>query len=122
MGKNKLSFLVSLAFTILTLFTVVGCSSDDETPTTGFIRIEFYNWSKSLGSGDVYVYLAEQYENGNKICIKKVKIGDSKTTDIELNPGNYYVDIRMDKMWVDGEGYLQVQAGKTEIIKVSKKY
>lgn len=41
MGK-KMSMLISLAFAIMSLFTFVGCSSDDDDiPTTGFVRVEF---------------------------------------------------------------------------------
>ncbi len=57
----------------------------------------------------------------NYVCIKSSKIGSSKTTDIELNPGNYYVSISMSGMETEGDGYLQVQAGKVEVIKVYKR-
>ena len=121
MGK-KMSMLVSLAFAIMNLFTFVGCSSDDDDiPTTGFVRVEFPYWSGSVGTGDVYVYLADQYASGNYVCIKSSKIRSTKTTDIELNPGNYYVDIRMNGMRIEGDGYLQVQAGKVEVIEVYKR-
>ncbi len=41
MGK-KMSMLISLAFAFVSLFTFVGCSSDDDDiPTTGFVRVEF---------------------------------------------------------------------------------
>lgn len=57
MGK-KMSMLISLAFAFVSLFTFVGCSSDDDDiPTTGFVRVEFPYWSGSVGTGDVYVYL-----------------------------------------------------------------
>ncbi len=119
MGK-KMSMLISLAFAIMSLFTFVGCSSDDDNipTTTGFVRVEFPSWSSSVGTGDVYIYLADQYASGKLVCIKSSKIGSSRTTDIELNPGNYYVSISMSGMNVEGDGYLQVQAGKVEIIKV----
>ena len=121
MGK-KMSMLISLAFAFVSLFTFVGCSSDDDViPTTGFVRVEFPYWSGSVGTGDVYVYLADQYASGKLVCIKSSKIGSSRTTDIELNPGNYYVDIRMNGMRIEGDGYLQVQAGKVEVIKVCKR-
>ena len=116
MGK-KMSMLISLAF--VSLFTFVGCSSDDDDiPTTGFVRVEFPYWSGSVGTGDVYIYLADQYASGKLVCIKSSKIGSSRTTDIELNPGNYYVSISMSGMETEGDGYLQVQAGKVEVIKV----
>ena len=118
MGK-KMSMLISLAFAFVSLFTFVGCSSDDDDiPTTGFVRVEFPYWSGSVGTGDVYVYLADQYASGKLVCIKSSKIGSSRTTDIELNPGNYYVSISMSGMETEGDGYLQVQAGKVEVIKV----
>ena len=121
MGK-KMSMLVSLAFAFVSLFTFVGCSSDDDDiPTTGFVRVEFPYWSGSVGTGDVYVYLADQYASGKYVCIKSSKIRSTKTTDIELNPGNYYVDIRMNGMRIEGDGYLQVQAGKVEVIEVYKR-
>ena len=121
MGK-KMSMLISLAFAFVSLFTFVGCSSDDDDiPTTGFVRVEFPYWSGSVGTGDVYVYLADQYASGNYVCIKSSKIRSTKTTDIELNPGNYYVDIRMNGMRIEGDGYLQVQAGKVEVIEVYKR-
>ena len=118
MGK-KMSLLISLAFAFVSLFTFVGCSSDDDDiPTIGFVRVEFLSWSSSMGTGDVYIYLADQYASGKLVCIKSSKIGSSRTTDIELNPGNYYVNINMSGMNVEGDGYLQVQAGKVEVIKV----
>ena len=121
MGK-KMSMLISLAFAFVSLFTFVGCSSDDDDiPTTGFVRVEFPYWSGSVGTGDVYVYLADQYASGNYVCIKSSKIRSTKTTDIELNPGNYFVRISMDGIDTEGDGYLQVQAGKVEVIKVSKR-
>ena len=121
MGK-KMSMLISLAFAFVSVFTFVGCSSDDDDiPTTGFVRVEFPYWSGSVGTGDVYVYLADQYASGNYVCIKSSKIRSTKTTDIELNPGNYFVRISMDGIDTEGDGYLQVQAGKVEVIKVSKR-
>ena len=118
MGK-KMSMLISLAFAFVSLFTFVGCSSDDDDiPTTGFVRVEFPYWSGSVGTGDVYVYLADQYASGKYVCIKSSKLRSTKTTDIELNPGNYYVRISMDGIDTEGDGYLQVQAGKVEVIKV----
>ena len=121
MGK-KMSMLISLAFAIMSLFTFVGCSSDDDDiPTTGFVRVEFPYWSGSVGTGDVYVYLADQYASGKYVCIKSSKLRSTKTTDIELNPGNYYVRISMDGIDTEGDGYLQVQAGKVEVIKVCKR-
>lgn len=118
MGK-KMSMLISLAFAFVSLFTFVGCSSDDDDiPTTGFVRVEFPYWSGFVGTGDVYIYLADQYASGKLVCIKSSKIGSSRTTDIELNPGNYYVSISMSGMETEGDGYLQVQAGKVEVIKV----
>ena len=121
MGK-KMSMLISLAFAIMSLFTFVGCSSDDDDiPTTGFVRVEFPSWSSSVGTGDVYIYLADQYASGKYVCIKSSKLRSTKTTDIELNPGNYYVDISMNDIDTEGGGYLQVQAGKVEVIKVCKR-
>ncbi len=70
MGK-KMSMLISLAFAIMGLFTFVGCSSDDDDiPTTGIVRVEFPSWSSSVGTGDVYIYLADQYASGKSYALK----------------------------------------------------
>ena len=118
-GMKKCKKFISIAFVFIALFVFVGCDSDDDVPTTGIVRVEFWNWKNSSNKkGYAYVYLAEQKAWNKDICVKKQEIGGSKTTDIELNPGNYYVEIDMDYAKTEGAGYLQVQAGKTEVIKI----
>ena len=81
MGK-KMSMLISLAFAFVSLFTFVGCSSDDDDiPTTGFVRVEFPSWSSSMGTGDVYIYLADQYASGKLVCITSCLLYTSDAAD-----------------------------------------
>ena len=113
---KKFNLLISLAFAILTLFVFTGCSREDEIPTTGTIRLEITNWTQNFQRIETLkICLAEHKD----ICVKELEFGTSKTIDVVLNPGNYYISLS--GYYIDeGSSCVQVQAGKTEIIKIKK--
>lgn len=97
---------------LITLIFASACSEDDTT-YTGILNIEFTNWQPEW-TNHLFAIISPLEQQDE--AIKIVKLKNSVTNHVELNPGNYKILIRAD----DNDympyivRYVQIQIGKTE--------
>ena len=115
--KKKILFTTLSVALLFSLLSLTACS-DDETPTVGVLRVEFTSWKQEWTN---HLSIAVTPIDQEDKIIKQVDMGLEHAKEITLNPGNYHIYIvaAVDKNPLNRHEYVQIQAGATEIIKIS---
>ncbi|MDO4160266.1 MAG: hypothetical protein Q4D41_07410 [Prevotellaceae bacterium] len=111
---KKLLFIYPLL--LASIFIFAACS-DDDIPTTGVLNISFTSYESSWEhQTNLYIYTIEQPNT----VLKKVELSVYSDNRIELNPGNYILFCSVPNRYLLSNKAIQIQAGKTETITISK--
>lgn len=118
--KKILHLLFIFPIIALIAMSFASCSEDD-TPTTGVLKITFSYWEPDWGNN---VTLKISTLEKPETAIKIVSPTPSRNNKIELNPGNYILNCSV--AGVENPQILlwnkavQIQAGKTETVVAGK--
>lgn len=116
----KKIFLVVFLVIMGLLGCLVSCSRDDGEYTTGTLVIEVDYWS-AYWNNKLYVriYPLGQEKLG---AIKVLEFGNKHSVSVDLNPGNYSVNVFSTSETVPAEWTrsCQIQAGRTELLKLAR--
>ena len=116
MIKKKL--LLALVSVLATLcFTC--CSDDDDFPTVGTLKVELTSWNAYYENNAHMAIFPIGYKEN---AIQIVDFGASSEKEVELNPGNYTVEVTVEgKEEHHWSGNTQVQAGRTVVLRLGDK-
>ena len=95
---------------------ILGCSDNDDYPTVGTLKVEVTSWNAYYEN---HTYMSISPIGYEQNPIKFVSFDTNRTKEVELNPGNYTVEVSVsgkeEHRW---SGDVQVQAGRTELLQL----